>query len=87
MKNNKEECCGGHAHKMCMWVVGLVILALLVGEWMIYNNQVKLNKMMSEGFMQIKENSRFEKGLGKGPGMMGWQETQEGISPTDIIGK
>jgi hypothetical protein len=61
MKNNEkmkmEECTCGHVHKRYIWIMGLMIIILLIGEWMIYRNQLKINKMMSEGFMQIKENS------------------------------
>jgi hypothetical protein len=69
MKNNEkneiEECTCGHMHKKGMWVIGLVVLLLLIGEVMIYKNQIKLNKMMSEGLMQVKENTRFERGVGR----------------------
>ena len=36
-------------------IVVLVFLALAGGEYLLYRNQMVLNKMISEGFMQLKE--------------------------------
>jgi len=94
MKNNNEkmkmeECTCGYMHKKGMWIIGLIFLVLIIGEWMIYRNQLKINKMISEGFMQIKENSRIDnRGLGRmmQPNNVILQEEQVTISPTqDVI--
>lgn len=50
------ECC-----PKCMGIMGVLIVLVLIGQYLIYRNQMKLNTMMSEGFMQIKENNKLEK--------------------------
>ena len=44
-----------------MGIMGILIVLVLIGQYLIYRNQMKLNTMMSEGFMQIKENNKLEK--------------------------
>jgi len=43
-----------HTIMIAMIVVGGFIL-LGAGEYCLYRNQMKLNRMISEGFMQLKE--------------------------------
>jgi len=37
------------------YIVILVFLILFAGEYYLYRGQMKLSKMISEGFMQLKE--------------------------------
>ncbi len=42
-------------HKLLLkaLIIGLLVLAL--GEYLLYRNEMKLNQMLSEGLMQLKE--------------------------------
>lgn len=37
------------------FLIIVVLVALAAGEYLLYRNQMKLNMMLSEGLMQIKE--------------------------------
>ena len=65
-----------------MWVVGIVLLLLLIGEVMIYKDQVKLNRMMSEGFMQMKEAGLIYRGVGRMQPNIILQDGQGNAIPT-----
>jgi hypothetical protein len=39
-------------------LVASVFLVLVIGEVCLYRNQMKINQMLSEGLMQIKEASK-----------------------------
>jgi len=43
-------------HTVCItFLIILSFVILFFGEYYLYRNQMKLNKMISEGFMQLKE--------------------------------
>lgn len=43
-------------HTVCVtFLIILSFVILFFGEYYLYRNQMKLNKMISEGFMQLKE--------------------------------
>ena len=47
-----------YLHKHTFFISVVVVLTFLLvfaGEFYLYRNQMKLNQMISEGFMQIKE--------------------------------
>jgi len=53
-------------------IVGFALLA--IGEYYLYRQELHLNKMISEGFMQVKETQQQPVDLG-GEGMM--QDTMQ----------
>jgi len=50
-------------HKQSGTIVTLIIIGFVllgIGEYYLYRNQIKLNNMMSEGLMQIKEELKIK---------------------------
>jgi hypothetical protein len=59
MENNLSHSVHRHTIVVTFTIIlGFLLLAL--GEFYLYRNQMKLNRMVSEGLMQIKESRRNE---------------------------
>lgn len=43
-------------HTVALFIITIIVfVALALGEYQLYRNEMKLNKMLSEGLMQLKE--------------------------------
>jgi len=58
-----------HSFSTTVLVVSVFIL-LAIGEFLLYGNEMKINKMISEGLMQFKEEKRVESMMLKNQVMM-----------------
>lgn len=47
-----------HHTVLITFLIILSFVALFAGECYLYRNQMKLNRMISEGFMQVKESAK-----------------------------
>jgi len=50
-----QECCTHIHHKTLIYVITLIFILLFAGEYYLYRSQMKINRMLSEGLMQLKE--------------------------------
>lgn len=54
-----EDCCNIHKHiKLPVIVIALIFVLLALGEYYLYRSQMKINSMLSEGLMQLKEETK-----------------------------
>lgn len=58
-----EKTISKYLHKHTFFISTVVVLSfltLLGGEYYLFRHEMKLNKMISEGFMQLKESQRAQ---------------------------
>lgn len=61
MVDNMEKALSNYLHKHTRLITFVVVAAfvlLAAGEYYLYRNQMKLNKMVAEGLMQLKETNK-----------------------------